>query len=194
MSDLLKDGTGKGYTAKVDSENRLHTHAFGVTMTQSAAFGGDNYFISSGILNLSNSSESAIFYLQNISQLDMFMHRQYTLLGPSTGGDGSVIIRFYIGPTGGTIVDNEEAVNAVNSRFLDPKPLDALTYTGGQGETLIGGMSSEFVTFSQIPETNLVIPPSVTFGVSFQPSAGNTSQDVSFGVDVIANASKYGND
>jgi hypothetical protein len=196
VTDIIKDGTGDGHRAKVDAEKRLHVHSFGVTMPEAAALEGDLYSLTSGVVTLTTDGESAIFYIKNNEDDDLFFTSQFTLIGDASGGEDFATITFYIDPTGGTIISNAIEMDANNARFTDTSVLTADTYKGVEGDTLTGASNTlSFVTSTIVqPVTYFVLPPKKAYGVSITPPTGNTSQSVSFGLDLVRNASKYGND
>ena len=136
MSDIILDGTGQGFTAKVDSLNRLHTHSLGVTMIQSAALNGDSFNISSGLIELTDDADSAIYYLKNNTHDDLFIYSQSLLIGTSTGsGLDIATVTFSTDITGGTIVTDEVDSVAVNSKIGASNQLEVDSFSGGQGKT-----------------------------------------------------------
>lgn len=195
MSEHIKDGTGNGHLAKVDSDFRLHTHAYTVTINQAATLAGDTFDVSTGVVTLTSDNESGIFYIENTSDDDLLVFEQFLLLGASTGGaSNNVTIKYYTGATGGTVISDEVVATVDNRRLLDSKQLGALSYKGSEAKTLSGGNESSFITSGFNNTSPFVIPPGINIGVSIQPSTGNTSQAVTFGINLIANATKYGND
>ena len=58
MSEIILDGTGFGYTAKVDNTNRLDVRSVTEPAIVEAAENGDAYFITSGSITLTNTANS----------------------------------------------------------------------------------------------------------------------------------------
>lgn len=195
MSTRIEDGTGNGQFAKVDAEKRLHTHAFGVTMIEAAALKGESFTVGTGLIELADTSDSAIFYIKNNSDDDFFIYEQNILIGPSTGGAIDLAtITFHGLITGGTIVSDDINTPAVNARIQSSNILVADTLVGGQGKTIISGSQVSFATQTVTARGPIVLPSGQTIGISIQPPAGNTSQLVSYGLSLINEASKFGND
>jgi len=68
MPDSIKDGTGKGYVAKVDTENRLHT--FDTVQSEEvhvAETHGQTFGVSSGSVTLTSLNPHLVLYLTNTS-------------------------------------------------------------------------------------------------------------------------------
>ena len=189
MTAQLKDGTGSGNLAKVDEVNRLHTHSFDVPIGVSAALEGDFFNTSTGVINLTSTTSSSIFYLNNISAEDFIMVEQFLDTGGITG-----TITYSTNGTAGTLLDNEVAGFAVNRRLTDPTVLGATFYTGVEGDTLTGGTEASFLTSGFNNNTVTIIPAGVSFGVKFTPPSGNTSMDITFGMNIIQSSGKYGGD
>jgi len=194
MGDFIRDGY-TNITAKVDSSNRLHTHAYGVTMIEAAALKGDSFTIGTGFIELTDTSNSAVFYIKNNSSDDFFIYEQNIIIGNSTGGGVALAtITFHGLITGGTIVSDAVDTGAANARIQSPNVLVADTFKGGQGKTFVSGTAVSFATGTVNARGPLVIPAGQTVGISIQPPAGNTSQLVSYGLSLINKASVYGND
>ena len=64
---IIEDGTGNGYKAKVDSQNRLRTLAISEGFNVDAASNGENFNINTGVMNLTSANESAVAYFKNKS-------------------------------------------------------------------------------------------------------------------------------
>jgi hypothetical protein len=189
------DGTGKNNAAKVDSENRLHTHAFTVTINQSAALGGDTYNVQTGVIELTNANESAIFHIENTGDDDILVFEQFLIVGTSSGGSGSPTITYSTNAdSSSTIISSGTALTPSNRRLASSKVLSATTLKGGQGSTLVGGTQEEFLTNGFFNTSPFVIPKGVSMTIAIQPPTGNTSQEFTFGINLIQNASAYGND
>ena len=69
MSDFIKDGTGSGYRAEVDSKNRLRTMAVVESGGTTAALVGDLYNINTETINLTSANASSLLYIKNTMEL-----------------------------------------------------------------------------------------------------------------------------
>lgn len=197
MSNTITDGTGGGYNAKVDAENRLHTHAYTVTINQSAALRGDTYTTSTGIINLTSASESALFYIKNTGADDILVFEQFLILGTSTGGSGSPTITYYTNADAtSSIVTSARDITPSNRRLASSNVLASDVYYGAEADTAVAGSGAveAFVTNGFFNTAPFVIPKGVNMLISITPAAGNTSQDFSFGLNLIQGATSYGND
>ena len=90
MSEMIGDGTGHGYQAKVDNLNRLHTHGTVRTEEEFGAIAGQTYNVNTSTISLTSANESAVLYFKNESNENVFISNIGFLLGNSTGGAGDV--------------------------------------------------------------------------------------------------------
>ena len=81
MSEMIMDGTGKGYQAQVDEKNRLRVLAVGKTIAEDAAKAGDSYNINTGTITLTSASESGVLYLKNNGDNDVIVAQVGYLFG-----------------------------------------------------------------------------------------------------------------
>lgn len=181
---VIEDGKGTKQKAKVDKQNRLHTNAVTFTEFQAAVLNGDGYNISTGVINLTSGSESALWYLKNNTNIPIVIKEILVIPQDSAGGTGNAVIRIYRNPKTGTIIDNSLAVETLaNRNFGSERPLDATTYKGVEGDTITGdtfavSSRSVFDTPIAFDAEIIVLENSNTIAVSFQPPSGNTSQNV----------------
>jgi hypothetical protein len=188
---IIDDGAGTGYKAEVDTNNRLHTHSLNIGTSTNAAMNGDLFATSTGVLTLTTDGESGIFYIKNTNSDDFLIIEQFLVLGASTGGSGPTNITYYTNPTAGTLISDKTAITASNRRLASSITLSADVYSGGEGKTVSGGVVSGFVTAGFFNTTPFVIPQGVELGISITPPTGNSNMDVTFGINLLAEATKY---
>ena len=185
MAEIIKDGTGSGNQAKVNSNNRLYCSAVTFTETTEANANGDAYNVNTGVINLSDAADTPIMYLKNNEVQDLHITAIAVGVGPTTGGSGGIpkitIIR---NPTTGTIINSTPTDVAVNSNrnFGSANTLAVDAYKGATGDTMTDGTDHIIVfqtnngrLFAAIDE---VLPKGASIGIKFDPQASNTSQDV----------------
>ena len=106
MSDnFLKDGTGKGYLAKVDSVNRLRTFAVTEPLFDVQAFNGEAWNVNTELQTISSASETPILYFKNneaepVAVVGWFIG--VDAAGATFPGSRQGIMRVYAGVTGVT--------------------------------------------------------------------------------------------
>ncbi len=182
MSDHIKDGTGTGYSAGVDSENRLKTHAI-TEMSEVHANGkGDAYNLNTGIVTLTNALETSLFYLKNNEDVDFVISAVVVGIWASDGDGLDMRATFIRNPTTGDIITNANAV-AINSNrnYGSTNTLTADVYVGASGETKTNGGDHILIRVSEESRNfitiNEIIPKGASFGVNILPPTSNTSMN-----------------
>ena len=90
MSNQLRDGSGKGFLAKVDSDLRLYVNAVQESQSESANEIGDAYNINTGKITLTDAVDTPVLYFKNNEDRDYIIEAIALGLGPSTGGSGGI--------------------------------------------------------------------------------------------------------
>lgn len=185
MSEQIIDGTGSGKKAKVDAQNRLHTHSVSEGLVEHASANGNSYNINTGTLTLTSSNESGLLYLKNNADSDVHIASIGYLMGNSTGGTGDINITVVRNPSLGTVVSDASLVDInENKNVGSSKELTVNAYKGGEGKTitngdplyysLVAGSARGYV----ISTGTVVIPKGGAIGVKLTPQTGNTSMNV----------------
>jgi hypothetical protein len=182
---IIKDGAGKGYSALVDENNRLHTESVSRDVLTEAVFQGDAYNFNTGNITLTTANESAVGYFQYTGDAPFVITEIIFIVDGTTGGVGEGTARVYRNPTGGTIVDNALAVEvSANRDFSSSKTVEGLIYKGAEGATTVGGTifadssRSSFGTVITFDAAPIILKKGTALSISWQPPAGNTSQIV----------------
>jgi len=188
MENTIKDGTGSGFEAKVDSVHRLYTNAVTKENIDQAIYDGYGYNISTGAITLTNATESGLLFLKNTGDLPLVVKVIGYAVGATTGGGTNpATFRLYAGisETASTLVTGALAVTANQNRNLgSTRSLDGVTYKGVQGATVTGGVSagvssrSDFSSPFRFEDAIFVLPKGTSIAATFQPPTGNTSQTV----------------
>jgi hypothetical protein len=138
MAEMIRDGTGKGFLAKVDSDNRLVNHSI-ITCdcTYNSIVKEQTYeFATGAFIGLANdTNEHAIMYIKNTSKTK-FLHIHEI----RTCGTATIKWLLYKNDTGGTIVSDANKGIAVNHNFQSGNSADAdVLAASGSGKTRSGG-------------------------------------------------------
>ena len=183
MSDVIKDGTGQGFLAKINKDNQLVTRATAVEQRLKSASDGNYFEATTGKVTLANTTETGIIYLKNTntSGLILVIDRVFWDFFTSTdgtGADGTLI--YYKNPTitGGTdIVPNNTNFSSTKSALGDfKKSLTAISGTAWW---------TAYITDKQsiaLDEGRIVLGVNDTFGISISAPTGNTSMVVAVNV------------
>ena len=184
MSDVIKDGTGKAFTAKVDNTNSLKVRAVTLSEQEEALLGGRAFRIGSGIVTLTSASESYVLYLKNNDLRDIFIYEIVTVLGSSTGGTGRYESGFTLNPTGGTILSGS-ATAVINTNIGSSEVADVTATRGVEGTTASGGAEIEtlYVGAGRVVISDvLILPKGSDIAFKVTPPTSNSSMDISITV------------
>jgi hypothetical protein len=187
MTGIIKDGAGKGYSAEVDSKNRLHVDAVTLVRSANAVFDGDAYNINTGTINMTGTSRSGLLYVKNTGTNPIIIDTFIYLLGNSDAATGDTKIEIIRNPTTGTLIDSGTAFTPVNRNFASAKTLSATVLKGAQGntvtngdvviESIISGDGRQVVTVGAI-----IVAKNNSIAVVMTPKAGNSDQDVQMAI------------
>jgi len=183
--NMILDGTGDGYRAKVDSNNRLHTDSSSISQADNAGINGDGYNINTGSIVLTSDSESGIAYISYTGTGQFVIKEIIVIIGSTTGGSGDGVVEIIRNPTAGDTIDNAvEMDSIINRDFSSNKAFTGVAYKGAEGDTLNSGETfanttrSSFGTVVTFDAGVIVLGKSNSVGVSYTPPTGNTSQSV----------------
>jgi len=189
VSESIKDGA-TGNVAKVGTTLRLHTAATTETAATQAAINGDQFSISSQVINLTSTSQSALFFLQNdeAEDIDWAVTSITVTSAASTGGSGKWLVNFSANSSAGTLLSAGTNINPQNLRVGSAKPLAATAKEGVEGSTLTGGNTQVPIMIPISPGALagepdvVVIPQGTSIGIFVTPQTGNTSVDITVSV------------
>lgn len=188
MGFELTDGTGKGYSAKIDSQNRLSTESVTVTRYDDTSVQGFAYVVNSGYVSLTSSNAtSAVLFMKNDSDRDLACVRFQLSCRDSVGATqthGRFI--FYRNP-GGMTGGSGTSATRINLNFGSSNLLDVTTEVGRNlaSFTTLTPFNSPAVRLQEVTlfESAVVIPKGSSIGVSFTTPVGNTSIEVAVAIN-----------
>ncbi len=185
MAEQIRDGSGGGFLAKVDSNQRLHVQSVITTSAFDATDRGASYNVNTGVITLTNAVDTPVLYLKNNETEHFHITAIAVGLGPSTGGSGNMPqIHIIRNPTTGTIIESTPTnVDIVSNRnYGSSTTFDADAYKGATGDTMTNG--SVHIIFFQGTSGRLfapideVINRGDSIGIRILPQAGNSSMQV----------------
>ena len=185
MSDFIKDGTGSGRNAKVGVANRLHTQSLAVSVPSLATSLGDAFNVSSELVTLTTAGESALLYIKNNEEEALSIITEFVNIGTATGSTAKGIIKFYLDPSAGTIVSDATEAQVLNRSIGNTQTLTADTYKGAEGKTFTDGSIIALPSSGGAIVSEYIIPRGTSFGLSYTPATGTTSQQIQIGFLVI---------
>ncbi len=144
MPDMIRDGSGLGSLAKVNENQRLYTRAITQDEEVLANESGDAYNIHTGVITLTNSVDTPIFYLKNNENQNLIITAIVLGIGPSTNGTTATDMTtatFIRNPTAGTIITPTPTDCPINGNrnYGSAKTLTADCYIGATGKTITDG-------------------------------------------------------
>lgn len=186
MGFTITDGTGEGFEAKVDRDNRIYTQAVTRTELTNAILNGNGYNLTTGLIELTSDSQSALGYIKNNSEFPLVFQELLFIINASSGGTGNSLISIVKNPTTGTIITSADTnVSVTNRNFGSSKTINGDIYKGAEGVTITDGSNfatstrdasfADVVTFDAAP---IVLERGNSIGVTFTPPSGNVSQNV----------------
>lgn len=179
MAQTILDGTGDEYSARVDTTNRLHTRSVSNTLAREESLNGNHYAIGTPLITLTSDSDSAILYVENTGERDLFVDRFImNARAAASATEDFLALNIFVNPTGMTGGSGADLINT-NVNFGSPKVATISSEYGAEGATLDDGIASgafiyktELSTFTDI---RIVLPKGARLGLTVTPPAGTTS-------------------
>ena len=193
MGFEITDGTGRGNSAAVDGTNRVLTRSISEDIFQNAAEESEAYFLGTPLINLTGSSESALYIITNNEDSPLVLGNFFFVAESTTGGSPNMFrVSWYKNPTS---ISGGATVTPLNQNFGSSKTLNANAQYGAQGSTVTGGsnvatLSFPIGQFNDIP-ANLILEKGSSFAITVTPPAGNTSMNVQFASRSIRYVENY---
>jgi hypothetical protein len=138
MSEI-KDGTGRGFSAKVDSNKRLHVQATTETEAVHSAEVGDAYNLNTGLISITGNA--TLMYVKNNEDKDLVI--EAIAIGSFEGITHSddPYLTLVRNPTAGDLISDATTTGVLNQNrnFGSSKELTADFYKGKVSGTVTGG-------------------------------------------------------
>jgi len=187
MSNTIEDGTGSGYRAKVDSNNRLFAQVINEPMADHHGEVGKKFNINTGDVTLTDANKTSMLYVKNNEDKDLVVTALIYNLG-NTDGSGDAKIDVLYNPLSGDIITNANDVEMkANVNAGSSINLAADAYKGATSEGVTSGGAITISTRTNNPEGRIflslgaiVFPKGTSMVIEYTPPVGNTSQIVQF--------------
>jgi len=144
MGNFIKDGTGKGYLARVDCHNLLYTFSVGMSVAAHECLKGNTYLISSPLMNITTTQGLIGWNLYSgdhalaIDKINIYWN------GGSTNYNRPLEVEFKAGD--GLPTTNISSISIGNTYIGSPKTLEATAlYWNGTGTGMTGHTSGASV-------------------------------------------------
>ena len=180
MGFEIKDGTGTGNVARVDSENKLAVRAVQETEFEKAVLGGRAFNINTELLTITSDTEHALLYIKNNEDLPLIVSAWFIGTDAGTNGANLGLVRTYFNPTGGTIISGGTDGTAVNRNAGNSRTLEADIKVGGQGFTFTGQDTPAVLYQTQTVSSRvfgnvfLVLPKGSSLVATYDPNGAQT--------------------
>lgn len=158
MATVIEDGTGKGFAARIDADNRVYTRTVEENEFEHAVRNGRAFNVNTEFLTITTAGDNALLYLKNNGDEDIILTGWFIGTGDPAGtatGVGPTVKVIY-NPTGGTIISSASPVTLVNRQAGSSETFDITAYkASASGETLTGGLAAP-VLFQTQPSAGRV--------------------------------------
>lgn len=183
MAEQIKDGAGQGYLAKVNSNNELLVRSVTDTGEIQANENGNAYNLNTGIINMTNASETTILYLKNLEDDNLVITAVVIGLWNSANGDGlDMYSTFVRNPTTGDIISGTNVDISSNRNYGSSNTLNADIKKGASGDTKVNGDDHILVRVTEESRNfitiNEIIPKGSSFAVNITPPTSNDGMNV----------------
>jgi len=188
MGFQIQDGTGSTRKVRVGNNNRLFVESTTRTEREEEALLGEAYIVGTGFVNLTGTSITGVLYFKNNEDVDLVITRFLIGVKKSSGGTENFVTGIiYKNPTSMVLgTGSPLIINNVN--FGSSNTIDADSEIGQNGALLAGGsayLSTVAPTENLTAEdASTVLPKGSSIGVFITPPPGNTSIDVSIGINL----------
>ena len=183
MSDTLRDGTGDGSLARINSDNQLITRATTEVAEVAANRKGNAYNLNTGIVSLTDAAETPLFYMKNNENNDFIITAVVIGVWASDGDGLDMTATFIRNPTTGTIITSTPTDVSINSNrnYGSANTLSADVYVGATGDTMTNGEDHILVRITEESRSfiaiNEILPKGASFGVKILPPTSNTAMN-----------------
>ena len=136
MATTIEDGSGKGYSVKVDETNRLSVRGTTESEFDKATRSGNAYNVNTLFYSITGATEQPIIYVKNNEDDVITLAAWFIGTSGSTSSNG--ILKMYTNPTSGTIISAGDDVESVNRLIGSSNQLQVDVKKGGDGFTVSG--------------------------------------------------------
>jgi hypothetical protein len=188
MGFQIQDGTGTNNKVKVSISNKLFTESIIRTEREEEALLGEAYIIGTGFVTLTSDTQSSVLYFKNNEDLDLILTKFIIGVRDSTNGGENhirgVIIKNPTSMSSGS--GNNLVINNIN--FGSSNTINSDSEIGQEGASLNGGVTY-FTTVTPVEQLTsedsaTILPKGSSIGVNIIPPSGNTSLQVSVGLNL----------
>ena len=189
MGFEITDGTGKGNSVGVTSNNRILTSTISENQFQYAAEEGDAYFFGTPIITVTNAStENSLVIVTNNEDEPLIIGNFFFIAEETdTGSPNMFRVSWYKNPTS---ITSGTAFSPLNQNFGSSKTIDVTAEYGAAsngiptGGGLVATLSFPIGQFNDF-DANLVLEKGSSFALTVTAPAGNIGMPVQVGFRTI---------
>jgi len=178
MATTIEDGTGQGFSLKIDSENRALASVKSETFFEDAVGRGNAFNINTEFLAVSASIETPLIYFKNNEDKDIVIAAWFIGTGLSGGSETEkALMRVYPNITTGSIVSAGTDITVVNRKISSAVTFEVDVKKGGDGFWMNPTGSNTPVLYQTqnaasrvFGNVYLVVPKGGSLGVSYEPN------------------------
>ena len=143
MATIIKDGSGQGYSVKVDADNRMFIRGVTENEFEHAVRNGRSFNVNTEFISITTGSttEHAILYLKNNEDTDVVLAAWFIGTAGASGTTFGVgpVLKVYYNPTGGSLISDASPVEIVNRQGGSSETFDITVYKAtGPNKTVTG--------------------------------------------------------
>ncbi len=185
MSTIIKDGSGRGFSAKVDSELRLQTNSVALDhIAHESQNDGTAFVLSSGFVSITDTASfSAMMFIKNEDQNGRIFNIQRFRIcsGGAMEHHATLQVEIFENSTGGTLISDANNAFARNMNLGFKSSFQGKVYSASaSGKTQTGGTHfTQFINHGTGHSTNdyygaLVLAKDTSIAVTVKPSEAMT--------------------
>ena len=187
MATIIEDGTGKGFTARVDESNRLEVRAVTEDSTLENAINGDTYVVGTPYLTQTNDSANGVLYFKFEENVSLFTKTFSSQARWASGATfQNYLVNVYTNISESSLTGTWVDFTPLNTNFGSSNQLEGtFKYGSPTGAGGFTGLTPSFQlafpvnVYNQIA-ANLVFPKGVSVLIAVTPPSGNVQMPVSF--------------
>lgn len=178
MALEIVDGTGKGYRASVNKNNRIETFSIGESrISDISNREGKSFLLTSDFVSLTTTASfNGMMYIKNTDTSKLLFIDKIRICG--TGSSGNYVqVKFYKNPTTGTLITDANAGIAIPANLGSQEVFPGLVYSASADAKTVtdGTQFSQFILHTpghtiQEYDGMIIIPGGSAIAIVVKPS------------------------
>lgn len=189
MATTIEDGSGKGYSTKVDQTNRLEVRAVTEDSALEGSIDGNTYVLGTPFLTQTGTSANGLLYFKPEEDVSLFAKTFSSQARYASGATiQNYVINVYKNVSESSLTGTWVNVTPLNTNFGSSNELEGtFKYGAPSGAGGFTGLTPSFQlgfpvnVYNQI-SSNLIFPKGVGVLLAVTPPTGNVEMPVSFSI------------